>query len=168
MYVDLEAAQALRPEAHVMTINGAAQLVEKIDHMLCGHGEKASQFIEARRKRFPLPPYIHASRRGGTDPNGVTHIWENVSTGGTSAWKAVRVGKAMGYDEIILCGCPIDSSGYTEGESDGISHSCARIGLGEGRMYDNYRRTFAVRAKGEGQNVYSMSGYSRELLGAPC
>lgn len=169
MYYDLDEAKKLRPMAHVLLINGAGQLVEHAEHLLCGHGEKAEQFIAARRARFPNAPpiFTHASRRGGTDPKGVTHIWSGVSTGGTSAWKAVRVGRGMGYSEFILCGCPIDASGYTPGESAGIAHSCDRIGLGQGRMYDNYRRTFAVRAIGEGKGVYSMSGYSRELLGYP-
>jgi len=170
VFDDLTSAKALRPLAPVLVINGAGQLIENAQHLLCGHGEKAPFFIEARNRRFPNAPpvFIHASRRGGTDPKGVTHIWENVSTGGTSAWKAVRIGKGMGFDELILCGCPLDDSGYASGESNGIPHACARIGLGEGRMYDNYRATFKKRAKLEGQGVYSMSGYSRELLGAPC
>lgn len=170
MREDYARAKTLRPQAHTLLINGAAQLIEDAEHMLCGHGEKAEMYVAARRAAFPnaKPIFIHGSRRGGTDPKGVTHIWTGVSTGGTSAWKAVRIGKGMGYSEMILCGCPIDDSGYTAGESVGITHSCDRIGLGEGRMYDNYRRTFAVRAKsGEGRGVYSMSGYSRELLGCP-
>lgn len=173
VYHDIDRAKALRPYCDVLVINGAGQLVEHAQHLLCGHGEKAAQFIKARKQRFPdAPPIIsHGSRRGGTDPNGVDFIWEHVSTGGTSAWKAVRIGKAMGYEELILCGCPIDDSGYAPGESNGISHECKRIGHGEregvNRMFHNYRRTFAVRARGEGQGVYSMSGYSRDLLGEP-
>lgn len=173
VFEDFEHAKGLRPYCDVLLINGAAQLFETAQHVLAGHGEKAALFMAARRARFPNAPpvYVHASRRGGTDPKDVTHIWENVSTGGTSAWKAVRIGKAMGYEELILCGCPIDDSGYAASESDGIAHSCKRIGHGErygtNRMYHNYRRTFAIRANGEGRGVYSMSGYSRELLGPP-
>lgn len=169
VYDDLAHARSIRPEHHTLLINGAALLFEHAEHILCGHGEKVAMFVEARHAKFPnaKPCYIHASRRGGTDPKGVTHIWENVATGGTSAWKAVRIARGMGYDEMILCGCPLDDSGYAPGESDGIKHSCDRIGLGEGRMYHNYRHTFSVRAKTEGAGVYSMSGFSRELLGAP-
>lgn len=167
VYEDVKSAQALGPAA-MFLINGAALLFEHAEHWLIGHGEKAPQFRRAREQVFVTPiPFIHASQRGGTNPSGVTHIWQGVSTGGTSAWKGVRIAKAMGYERVILCGCPIDDSGYADGESRHISHGCARIGLGEGRMYNNYRRTFAVRAKDEGENVFSMSGYSRELLGAP-
>lgn len=169
---DLREAEALG-QSHKLLINGAGLIFEHAEHWLIGHGEKVGMFKAARAKVFATPiPYIHGSRRGGTDPVGVTHIWEGVSTGGTSAWKAVRIGKGMGYDRIILCGCPLDDSGYVSGESDGIRHDCKRIGHGQSRgvnrMYDNYRRTFAVRAEQEGHGVYSMSGYSRELLGAPC
>ncbi|HEX6007549.1 MAG TPA: hypothetical protein VFY80_06275 [Burkholderiales bacterium] len=164
-------AKLLRPDAHLMLINEAWGAFEHAHHFLAGHGEKVHEFLAYRTRQFPNAPpptSLHASRRGGTDPAGVTHIWENVSTGGTSAWKAVRIGKAMGYEELILCGCPINDSGYFFGKQrTGITVACDRIGDGEGRMYHNYRTTFAVRAKGEGQGVFSMSGYSRELLGAP-
>lgn len=168
VFDDVAAAEALGP-CHRFLINGAALLFERAEHWLIGHGEKAPMFKGARAAKFKTSiPFIHASVRGDTNPAHFTHVWEGVSTGGTSAWKAVRIAKGMGYERIILCGCPIDDSGYAPGESKGVGHSCARIGKGEGRMYANYRRTFAVRAKGEGHNVFSMSGYSRDLLGAPC
>lgn len=168
VYDDVKAAEALGPCARFL-INGAALLFEHAEHWLIGHGEKAPNFRGARDAVFETPiKFIHGSVRGDTNPAYFTHLWEKVSTGGTSAWKAVRIGKAMGYDRLILCGCPIDDSGYAAGESKGIGHGCARIGKGEGRMYANYRRTFAVRAQDEGAGVYSMSGYSRDLLGAPC
>lgn len=170
VFEDFERARELRPYCDVLLINGAAQLIEQAQHVLAGHGDKADAFMAARAAKFPNASRVcvHASRRiGMAIGKSVTHVWDHVATGGTSAWKAVRIGKAMGYEELILCGCPLDDSGYAAGESDGIKHECARIGLGEGRMYDNYRRTFAKRAKEEGQGVFSMSGYSRELLGAP-
>lgn len=170
VFDDLKRARAVRPHAHVLLINGAAQLVRDAQHVLAGHCEKAHLFMAARQRKFPdAPPvYVHASVRSGKPmPECVTHRWRGVATGATSAWKAVRIGKAMGYEEVILCGCPMNDSGYAPGESDGIGHDCARIGLGQGRMYQNYRDSFRRKAAGEGERVYSMSGYSRELLGAP-
>lgn len=171
VYEDVRRARQLRPDAHVLAINEAGGAIADIEHLLAGHCEKAGQYLAYRRRKFPNAKscFVHASYRDGRMmPGSVTHCWRHVATGGTSAWKAVRIGKAMGYEEIILCGCPMDNSGYFFAEEQtGIVVDCDRIGLGEGRMYDNYRRTFAKRAQEEGQNVYSMSGYSRELLGEP-
>jgi hypothetical protein len=172
---DLARARALRPQAQVMAINGAGQVIEDIDHLLCGHVEKAQAFYDARMRKFPdsKPFAVHGTYRdryrdGKPVASCVTHLWKGVATGGTSAWVAVRIGKAMGFEERILCGCPMEATGYVEGESDGIGHDCARLGLGEGRMFNNYRATFAKRAAEEGQGVFSMSGWSQSLLGAPC
>ena len=171
LHEDVARARAIRPHAHALLINEAAGAVEQAEHLLAGHCEKAQLFVDYRREKFPdAPPVlVHASYREGRPmPDCVTHRWRGVATGGTSAWKAVRIGKAMGYDEIILCGCPLEATGYfNEAETASFNHTCARIGHGEGRMYHNYRATFAKRAREEGEHVYSMSGYSQSCLGAP-
>lgn len=171
LFEDVERARALRMHADTLLINEAAGAIEDAQHVLAGHGDKADLFMAYRREKFPdAPPvFVHASLRSDR-PLGrsVTHVWHHVATGGTSAWKAVRIGKAMGYGEIILCGCPMVASGYfNNAETGKFKHDCARFGYGEGRQYDNYRRTFEVRARTEGVGVYSMSGWSRELLGEP-
>lgn len=171
VFADLKLARAKRPDAHVMTINEAAGAVVG-EHLLAGHVEKADLFLAYRRKHFPdaAAPYVHGSARNlAMVPKCVTHLWRGVATGGTSAWKAVLVARGMGYEELVLCGCPLDASGYFNPlDTARFRHSCDRIGYGEGRMYQNYRDSFTRRAKEAktaGWAVYSMSGLSRELLG---
>lgn len=176
LHDDLARALLIRPEAHIMLINEAAGAVERADHLIAGHCDKAELFRDYRRKKFPNSPDIpiHATRRGGFyEPSCVTHWWKNCIVGGTSAWKAARMGAGMGYQEIIMCGCPMDLSGYfNPSETRGFKHECKRVGepLKDGQMSQltlRYRREFVRNADLYGSNVRSMSGWSREILGAP-
>jgi hypothetical protein len=77
--------------------------------------------------------------------------------GGTSSLFATLVALGLGYDPVILCGVPLDGSGYFYGppESHGIQYnSCLRF-------WEKHLDVFKGRVK-------SMSGNTRELLGAPC
>jgi hypothetical protein len=79
----------------------------------------------------------------------------------------------MGFDRIILAGCPLDGSGYAPGEIDGIKKepSCARIGDPKKQGATTVRRykekmaeLAATTFKGR---VFSMSGLTKQLLGEP-
>lgn len=176
LYADLDSALSIRPEAHVIAVNEACGAVERIDHILAGHCDKARMFLDYRLKKFPDsdPVYIHATRRRDfTEPSCVTHWWHECIVGGTSAWKAARIGVGMGYQEIIMAGCPLDLSGYfNPKETKGFKHECRRVGepLDDGspsQLTLRYRKEFLRNAVLFGHNVRSMSGWSREVLGAP-
>ena len=114
----------------------------------------------------------------------------------TSASKAAKIAKYhLGFDEVILCGSPLDDSGYFPGEGKGIpqNRSCLRVGdpglsshttphhtgqyttqpgmpmrVQESKIIQSYRTRFRQLAEGEFKNwVYSMSGFTREILGYP-
>lgn len=179
---DLAEARKLYPDAHVMLVNGACAAVENAEHVLAGHRDKAEFFAAARKAAFPeAPPWrLHANghkldafRRAETP--SVTDWWgPEVSTGATSAGKAARIGMAMGYAPIILCGCPLDGSGYFPGESQRgakIPHNCKRVGDPAQQSHKTivrYRERFAELAREEfAGRVFSMSGFTRDCLGSP-
>lgn len=199
VYDDLERAMNLRPFASLMLVNGACQLIESAEHVLAGHEEKAEQFAAARRKKFPkAPPWkLHSccvmrkvEEYKQTYPS-VTDWWPHeVGQAAGSAGKAVKLSRILGFDEAILCGCPMNGGGYAVGESDDIPQSmnCLRIGddgpargypkpgsLGrewmqvqETRMVKGYRNHFKELSLGEFKTgVYSMSGFTRECVGEP-
>lgn len=100
--------------------------------------------------------------------------------GATSASKAAKLGFILGFDEVILCGCPMDQPGYFPGEAKVPQHvSCLRIGdhglaynsqakVQETRIIRGYREKLKILAEGEFKGrVYSMSGFTRECLGPP-
>lgn len=183
LYADLAAAQRLCDDFEVMLVNGAGAAVETAQHLLAGHTDKAEEFVKARDTAFPLAAEyrVHATYdcRRGRSPLGdypsVTDWWPQAqfSSGATSAGKAARIGFALGFDRVILCGCPMDGSGYFPGESAGIGQlkACQRIGdpaKQAASTIRRYRERMAELAKGEFKGrVFSMSGFTREVLGAP-
>lgn len=183
LYADLAAAQALCDDFEVLLVNGAGAAVETAQHLLAGHTDKAEEFVKARDTAFPLAAEyrVHATYdcRRGRSPLGdypsVTDWWPQAqfSSGATSAGKAARIGFALGFDRVILCGCPMDGSGYFPGESAGIGQlkACQRIGdpaKQAASTIRRYRERMAELAKGEFKGrVFSMSGFTREVLGAP-
>ncbi len=205
LYADVEAALKLRPFASLMAINGAGAAIEHIDHLLSGHEEKCSFFIEARKKAFPNAPPIRV--HGCTMDHRraeMAHMFPEVTDwhgfekgiGATSASKAAKIARYdLGYEEVILCGNPLDDSGYFPGESKGIpqNRSCLRVGdpgfsshitphhtgqyttppgtpmrVQESKIVQSYRTRFKQLAEGEFKGwVFSMSGYTRQILGYP-
>jgi hypothetical protein len=206
LYDDVEEALKLRPFASLMLINGACTALENVEHVLAGHEEKAEFFAAARHKVFPhAPPWrLHgctmkhrANEMKSLCPS-VTDWWPfEQGIGSTSASKAAKIAKYhLGFDEVILCGSPLDDSGYFLGEGKGIpqNRSCVRVGdpgilkgyitpphngeysthpgesmkAQETKIVRAYRARFKQLAEGEFKGwVFSMSGYTREILGYP-
>lgn len=179
---DLRQALQIRPFAAVMLINGACTLVEKADYVLAGHTEKAELFAAARRKAFPnaAPWQLHATIRakfldeGKREYPSVTH-WHGPEAGivATSLSKAVKIGFNLGYEEVILCGAPLDGSGYAANEATVPQPlNCLRIGdpANRGkRIIERYISDFKSLAASEFKGrVFSLSGFTRQCLGAPC
>jgi len=177
LFDDVQAALELYPDASLMLINGACTAFRHAEHVLSGHTNKSRLFKEERAKAFPdHPPYrMHATlsypaqRQENPD---ITDWWgQDKVTGATSAGKAARIGLALGYDRVILCGCPLDAdAGYWNGEAK-VPHDCERFDTPNNprRVITRYRDKMAVLAKQEPfkSQVFSMSGYSRSVLGGP-
>ena len=182
LHEDLAAARARYPDAEIMLVNGACAAVEDAQHVLAGHTEKAEEFARAREQAFPfaLPWRLHATQRAGKNlirPEeypSVTDWWgADCTSGATSAGKAALIAFQMGFDRVILIGCPLDGSGYFVGESAGIPQlrSCQRVGdprKQEAATIRRYKKRMAELAETTFKGrVFSMSGYTRELLGSP-
>lgn len=162
-----------------MAVNEAGGALKDIDHLLAGHTEKVERFVEYRRNKHPKsrPFEVHSTEHSGVskaDCPSVTQWWSKaMSSGATSAGVAAKIGLAMGFEWIVLCGCPMDGSGYfNPEETGGFDHRVnVRIGDPEKqghRTVDGYRRKMKALADGEFKGrVFSMSGYTREILGAP-
>ena len=200
LFDDVARALKLRPFAEIMLVNGACTALENVGHVLAGHEEKAEQFARERRLRFPnAPPWrlhgtCHAHRRAECQrmfPSVTDWHPHEVGVGATSASKAAKLAFIMGYEEVILCGCPMNQPGYFEGEAKVSQHvACMRIGdhgevkgirgavvfgpagkpakVQETRIITGYREKFKQLAAGEFKGrCFSMSGFTREQLGAP-
>lgn len=189
LYDDVEAALKIRPFASIMLVNGACTAIENVEHVLAGHEEKAEFFARERQRVFPNGPKYrlhactHPHRRDSAKQlfPSVTDWWPHeVGAGATSASKAAKLGFLLGFTEVILCGCPMDQPGYFEGEAKVPQHiSCQRIGdhgiarglnipVQETRIVKAYRERLKQLAETEFKGrVFSMSGFTRQQLGAP-
>lgn len=76
-------------------------------------------------------------------------IGEYWTPSGSSALLGVQAALAMGYRRIILCGCPL------AGKND------------KGGSYESFRKGWEARVKELDGRVRSMSGWTRDFLGAP-
>ncbi len=185
LFEDLALAREKFPGSELMLVNGACVFVEDAQHVLAGHTDKAEQFARARHAAFPfaLPWRLHATRFVRRDPDrkrfpSVTD-WHppDCSSGATSAGKAALIGlRHLGAEKVILCGCPMDGSGYIPGESEigaKIEQMAAVQRVGDPAKQDRtlirrYRDTMAKLAQNEFKGrVFSMSGFTREVLGGP-
>lgn len=188
LFDDTARALQLRPFAALMLVNGACTAYETAEHVLAGHEEKAEFFARARRERFPnAPPWrLHATTHPHRQamcremfPSVTDWHPHECGVAATSASKAVKIGFLLGYDEAILCGCPLDQPGYFSGEADVPQHvMCDRIGdhgmskigipVQETRIIKSYRERMKILAETEFKGrVFSMSGFSRDVLGEP-
>lgn len=85
--------------------------------------------------------------------------WQHLQTGqGTSSMLAAKIAIAIGFDEVILCGAPLDREPYLDGEDDWVHRT--------DRDMEVARHPW-VKAKYLHPYLSSMSGWTQELLGQP-
>ena len=163
-----------------MAVNGACTLIEHAEHVLSGHTECAEEFARQRREKFPnaQPWRLHATTASkyaayqAKDFPSVTDWWDkSYAAGATSAAKAAKIGLlGLNFDEVILCGCPLDASGYALGEAKSPVTNCHRVGdpaAQHFRAIHGYREKYVKFADQFRGQVFSMSGFTMACSGAP-
>ena len=176
---DLAAAKLLRPHADMIAVKFSVALVHArvaVTH----HGEHAERMKRLHRERWGDDVEIHMPKKmiAPEFKPFVDKFWIELSgVGGTSAWGAARMAKLMGYDEAILCGCPLNVVDHGERYHDETVAEAARaVGVkpyrGEPfantaavRGYRNY--IMSDRDRGLASGIVSMSGWTQKTLGAP-
>ena len=80
---------------------------------------------------------------------GVNLVVPATTTSGSSSHLAAMAGVKLGYGRMILAGCPLTGAN------------------GQGHNYDIFRKGWEKHRDLYGDRVRSMSGWTREFLGAP-
>jgi hypothetical protein len=151
---------------HFMTVN---KLVETfpghIEHVYSNEPHLLHKFIAARRSEYTAefnpPANTHSCNEGCK--------WRWPWGGhGTSSLGATLVGLALGYEQVVLCGVPLDN-GPHNGEpfwrKTGFATAEAAGPKGiVGGVNSHWKRAIEQGFDGK---VRSMSGRTREWLGAP-
>lgn len=134
------------------------------------HGERFQFYLPLRKDEFGNDGYyfrgkangvreVHAQKLGSmihaeAPYPMVDHVWEAPLTG-TSSLFATKIMLALGYDEVLLAGCPLDDSGryYDAPWNKGCDLNPMSL-----KEWEEFLPIFNGRVK-------SMSGRTRELLG---
>jgi len=137
-------------------------------HWAGAHGERFQFMVPLRYEGYYFRGMDNGQRQVHTQKLGVIihsdkqwplvdHVWSVPRLIGTSALFGVRVAIALGYEDILLCGVPLDNTGryYDAPWNKGVDLNMAGMGEWE---------EFLPVLKGR---VRSMSGRTRDLLGGP-
>lgn len=143
-----------------MVLNLMGRLYRRhIDHWAMLQPNLICGLIDARRRLHQRlrPFHVHAAERRGCDLVDV--LWPLERCKGTVGLFGAMIARLMGYAPIILAGVPLDSRGHCYGDPEETTR------FGEDRGAKTAWRQAAEN--GDLDDVYSLSGWTRELLGAP-
>ena len=171
VHAEVAAARALRPGAVLLGVKYAAVLYQEIEHVWTQHLEQAAD-IRARANRAI---FIHARRCGdqrrrirrGRDAD-VDYVWPGLrwAAGGSGFAAALWARHGMGFEEVILCGCPLVPGGY----ADEIRSFKTMYGPSFVAPHALHRWRAVIMGfinDGRAAGITSMSGWTRSALGAP-
>ena len=157
LHEDLKSVWDKYPETPVIAVNGAAREVKAIA-LYSKHPDRfmSLRWIHHQRRKFGFSFSVHGSKYVEDMP-WVNYWWEDTRGGGGSAWGARKLAWLMGFETVVLCGCPMIPGPYVG------NHNM------QGFMYrkdvvDNFRSEIKKDTEWL-EGVHSMSGWTRELLG---
>ena len=161
---DLLRALELRPAAKIFGVNRAAR-VQRCDFLTAVDRQNAAGYRRDQDVGFGAGGYtFHAWKPKGTDSEAdypaVDYWWPKLWVGGTTSWFAARVARAMGFDEIILCGVMFEPGPHCD------NSPAPAFDSGAWRSVLNMRNA-VERDRAMHPHVRAMNGWPRELLGAP-
>lgn len=140
-----------------LTVNRLVEVFPgRIDHAYSNSGAVLNRFIASRRQEYINEFPVIATHSRDTETNW-KWPWNG---GGTSGLGAVLTALALGYDQIVLCGMPLD-----DGPHNGEPPWRKTCFTGEAPDDDiHWRRAAEFAFQGK---VKSMSGRTRKWLGEP-
>jgi hypothetical protein len=161
---DIEAAARIYPGADVCAINDAIDLVPA-KYLATAHPEKLDQFLQ--NVDYPVEIHTRGKMKRPLAREG-EYVW-TLNTGGGSALFAAAIMTAIGYDLVILCGCPMDGGGGYAVKKHESTIDDPRFGdlspqhtLVQG--WHGHLKRFKEQNKAA-EKIRSMSGKTKEIFG---
>jgi len=145
---DLAPAKTLAASYDLMAVglDAVDKYPERIKYVVTYHPKEIKEIAE-RRAGYGNTDYLVISHQEKPGVDICIHDWWLPS--GSSSLLGVQAAQRLGYDKIILCGCPL------EGKNS------------EGGAYENFHAGWKRHLDKIAPYVRSMSGWTQELLGAP-
>lgn len=154
-------------------------MIPEIEHVWTQHAEHADMFKEAAGRNI----YIHSRPKRFTNGGGiwmlavpghkfaaVDYVWPQLGwvAGSSGVAGALWARHGMGFDEVIIAGAPLshDSLVY----SDKYPSKPTKAGkFSEANQLDHWIGMLrSHKDAGKTDGIFSMSGRTRQVLGAPC
>lgn len=155
------AMQLLAPAAPTrIGINSVPELVI-CDHLIGAHAQLMPEYYRHAIGRPKTHTYWQAKI-----PREVDVVWHNLHAGGSSGLLATKIAVAMGFAPVVLCGVPMQVSGYAPDYRKHEPQGGRILHLGHHPQKLETWREHWHTAKADGLliNVRSMSGWTKELL----
>lgn len=158
LHDDLAYVRELLPDAPVIAVNGASKEVKAIA-LYSSHPERmvarGFEWIRHQTRLFGPGFTVHGSAYVISCTH-VEHWWEDARGDGGSAWGARKLAWLMGFDPVILCGCPLVAGNYAD-------HSPSRI-MNRDHIIDGLRQGIVDEPEWH-DGCVSASGWTKEFLG---
>lgn len=166
---DYKQAAANYPQHDIIAVNEAVRLV-KAKHLITAHDDNLHLFVDAYKETWGgMPEIIHISDSRLTNNGIEKHIWP-ASVPGGSAILAAAIAIRIGYELVILSGCPLSGGGsYPFPTHKGHIYD-PRIGHvgGNHTLIKSWHRQLQAMKEdqpGIAAKIRSMSGFTKELFG---
>lgn len=158
MAADLVRARAIVGDAPVVAVNGAAGEV-RAAFLFSKHPDRFVEigydWIARQQEKFGGGFTAHGSRERAGMP-WVDFWWERARGGGGSAWGGRKVAALLGFNPVILVGCPLLPGSYAR-HKPGLYMTYPAV-------TEAYAREIASDIEWH-EGCYSMSGRTRDILG---
>lgn len=159
------AGELFRPTAIFCVNDIGVDYPERIDYWCTLHPEKLRAWQDARSlagRNTDYIAYAHEPNPELGSPDGRPRIdkwldyrYPAMTGSGSSGLFAVKVAQAEGFDRIVLCGIPMQTVGKHYFDQK-LWADC-----------DGFKSAWVSSLEHFKDNVRSMSGWTRDLLGAP-
>ena len=151
--------------ADLMGMGWGGAFIKGLHHAVCMHSDQFAHISVMRyhgpNRKLP-PPIWHGQRNNG--PKDLDYIvWNLKPAFGFHGLFSARVGICLGYEEVILCGCPLEPIGnfWEPPDPEFNPNAYHPRDYMDAASYEAWHDDVF---KGK---VFSMSGISREILGPP-
>ena len=175
---DFATVASERGNYQIAAIGHAAALMP-VDFVVSDHYE-IHEALRRLQSRFGSRFTTHCTlcRYGHLYPS-VDYWWSWRRALATSAETAIRMGLYVGFDEIVLCGCPLERAKVQptaqverDGEEWPPPRDVDRYGEKDNQntsdeILREFRRQFEVLSEPWRDRVFSVSGFTRQVLGLP-
>jgi len=173
--MDYKRALEHYPRADICGVNEAVRLIN-CKHLVTSHSEKIDYFMELHKKhnKGKWLPLVHLRKnpfeREAKEIKWKHHDWLIRIMAGSAPF-AAAVMISLGYEKVILCGCPMNGGGgYAFEDTHKGDRYDPRIGYEDSnhnmiRSWHNSMIKFKDEFPELANNIKSMSGKTKEIFG---